>query len=819
MAGTSGANAATGASGAAGQGGASQPDDEKKGPTWLDGVIKAMKAIQEFIAGVVGSISWAVAALVIVVVLKKRLSDVLRALVDAMRDRSVSFDVGTVVKVQVAERVPEGLDEARPFHSPSPFDIDDDSVPDGSTLLHQIAPQLTFQVSDSVAREWELHGGAPAVKKMRDDRTALSAACDLPGATFDSLRPALVKYAASLEAARFREAPALADLIDRCLAIKSGLAALDVTDAAHGTDNRLVLFVAGVALAQRASEPADWQEPKTLLDRVAWRDDAPFYVPAGSMWTAASYHQLLAELTATKASVDSDEVWQKINQLIERGQRLLRAMEAQPWGTVGVVSPKGYYLREVRKDLGDVASLVADQLSALPKRRALFAIAEEHLEKCAEDIEGEAPTVLDHNNLADLYRQLGDLSRKGDNDIAKANDYDRLAHEQIDKAFTHGRPSDPAVHHTLALLLFSEQRLRDALLALAEYSKDHALRGDDQDREQYVDNQILAAKLAVAQYPAGDVCGLALAAATLEDAAKLVVTARGRFDAGTSATLQARLDELLAFAYLQLPGREERAVDAFKRLLAWPADKRVSADELRARIGYATALARSARLQRRQFSRSAAERLRARASDEIDSVRGLLEKSSADAAGRRLQPGSVGVWLDAVRAMQLLAEERFAGSEGQLAQSLADHETDILSTLGTALGSAASSGQDAEAGNALRRVVVRHALLCARLRVEADPDLSKEDTVAKVKEMLEKARGATALYECQADLELGSLLLTSAHLGKGDPRKDYIASVASFERAVERDAPSLRAETVRALAQAYALRASILRRAKPSARE
>ena len=70
-------------------------------------------------------------------------------------------------------------------------------------------------------------------------------------------------------------------------------------------------------------------------------------------------------------------------------------------------------------------------------------LAQQTYRNCTASIDGEAPSALDHNNLADTYRQFGALEKS----------YYAKAHDEIDQAMQlTGSREDPTFLNTEALI-------------------------------------------------------------------------------------------------------------------------------------------------------------------------------------------------------------------------------------------------------------------------------------------------------------------------------------------------------------------------------
>lgn len=798
-------NATTGDATAAGQAPVSTGTSEEQAaqvPKPTQGFVNfesAVGTIREFV-DIFLKISWAFVALLALFFLRRPLFELLEELKSAVPTRGLSIDVGTF-KLQLTERAPDGLDDVRQLFSRSPFELEDENPHDAQPLVQDIKQQLTVSVSDSVAQFWEKSDRAAAatVAVMRSEREALAALLATAPQP-PQLRTAVLRFAKALEASRFREADRFAVIIESHDALAKWLDALEPADATTDEDDCIILLAAGVAWQQNDC----WSEAIKTMNRVAWKDEKPFYKPAGAFWLGASYNHLLDSLEG--ASVESPDFEEKLHAEVDRAKVLAKAIDAQDFSALSVQLPKGYYVREVNKDLGDVLSVVAEYLPA-NRRRQYLDEGTKYLEYCAQTILGEPPSPLDQNNLADLYRQLGDMANRTENGWQPARTMYRKAHAEIEAALAK-EPKDPAFVNTYALLLASEGRYHDAILELKRYSEETALAANAQDQKQYGDNLLLGAKLEVAAHKADDPRGVAFAIKELESLERFLEGPTHQIRQEDVDELRVELAELLAFAYLMLPRGESLALNAFERLTKLSSWRPSSTSELRSRVGYTTAILRSARQQRRYGSVAIAASLRQQAESQIAKVRALLKKLPIDAGDEERQRRNIGSWLDAMSVAQLLAEEHHASHEaGDAADMLKQVGDDV-----SALAAVVAADPDQRSRSAYRRIVARHALLDARLLIAKDKMLEAADTVTNAEDRLRAARGVRGDVECLAELEQGWLRLTSARLERGDPEVDFVQAAAAFERAVGLDVASLRREAARALAVAYSMRASLPRK-------
>lgn len=773
-------------------------------PSALDWVVKSSKAVQELISGVLSSIGWALVVLVVLLVLRRQLVQLLQSVTAAMEDRGVTLDVASV-KVQVSERLHDIPDDRPAWFSRTPLEIDDDAAADRPSILSQLEPQLVFQVTDSVAGHWSKRDAGAAVRAMRGARATLAAACDQAEAVA-AVKTALTAFAQRLEATRFLEAKHFADLFDRHPWLGDWLNLAEPKDLTRDGADLLILHCAGVGYAQKS----EWTRANALLDKIAWKERAPFYLPAADTWLACAYHAYVAKTRAKTPDLDLDsapDFFSDVEQLLAQGRQLLDAMRQAEWSVFAIAGVNvGYYQREVQKVLATILSILGEYATA-PASGSYFTRAHEMFRRCVEPIDGDDPAPLDYNNLADLYRQEGDWV---------------MAHAFIDRAFDTAELPDPIFCHTRALIFAKQQQPARALRALDPYGADDARREGGANAEQYLDNQILAAKLTFSLDPCGRTSYAGLAARILEDARRFVDEEGGRLGTDVVAKLRVDFDELLGFAYLQIPGFEDRAVEAFDRLP--PGGPSASVAAWRRRLGRVRALTRLARAQRRNFSSQVAAQYWKRAHAELIDAEAQVKPFGLEStvpAPRRVR--HLRLRLDTVVALRLVAEEGSAEGERQTARAILDQETPILVSLRTALQGDAEVRErlGEEVAALLKQVQIceaRRSFLLGRILAWSDPSFNDAGLIAKVEANFDAARGAQTDLDCLIDFELGEMLLTATIAGKGDVNALYRQALSALERAAASDVSALRAEAVKILVDAYARRGAILRKAKASAK-
>jgi hypothetical protein len=754
-------------------------------------------------------INLTILALIGLVVFRTQIVALFNAVISAIPDRAVTVDVGTV-KLQISERVVEGSDDQRVFFSPSPFEIDDETVRDPSAVLREIGPQLNFQYSDYAAQRFVaqrapagvVRQAEAAFEKFRED-------CDqgLDG----TARADLAVLARALEATHFLHVGDLGDFLQKRPDVFEFVKAFPASDMTKGTDTFASRHAAAEGLLRRAC----WKQAHELLDSMVWAGDKPVYLPAAPAWLVSRYHLDIGKMLdeepdrALEASPLSDYV----EKLLQQGRMLIDAIRDNDWKTFSQPANKDFYTREINKDYGLIVSLVAE-FSTPAQRDRHYTDARPHLELCAAPIGTEPETALDHNNLADLYRQLAALAR-ANGDPARADDYSRLAHSEIGKALATDAPGDPAFHHTRALIFYGQQRPLSALQALETYGEAEAARSgvDGQDIEQYVDNQILAVRLISALDASRDVPDPARMAYVLERALRFLAGVRGKVEASADR-LQADLEEMLAFTYLQWPGHEDKAASAFERLFSVRTWQPRPPVRFRCLVGRARALTGLARAQRRNYSTAAASLHRRTAGDVLATLLAMKDQFPVDTTTsptRRTR--NIPRRLDAVLALQALSAEYLAAGELTFSSALAETETLLLASIESAL----RDRGDADAARWRRELLLsraRQSFRSGRVLIRTDPALGNADLVAQVETLFQAARGATDELNCRIDLELGALLLTAAAAGKGAADDLSRRGVEALERAAGCDAPALRGEVVRALSSGYARRSAILRRTK-----
>ena len=793
-----------------------------------DGFVEGVKAFGQVATDIMKAVSFPIVILLLVLLSRDRILPALLDLAQAIRERGGTLDA-TVLKLQVGEVALDSLETRPVFFSRSPLGIEEDIIRERSSLIKDLEVVLDFPVTDTVARSWALKTtvGQQAAKAMLEARQKLieaAAAATKP----EDLRIPLVTFARSLEAARFLEAARIVELLDTYRLLGATVDQIQAA-AVASADDRVVLHCMGVAYA-KARQP---EKANGVLEKLVWKDATVQYPEAGDTWLAAAYAERVN--ASQYDEIDSPKVFAAIEALLERGDRIRLTMNDAAWSPA-TPSNKAYHKREVSKVIGSVASVLGEVSRVPTQKDVYFKRALTALTECAGDIDGESPTALDHNNLADLYRQIGD------HESNRHGEYGR-AHEEMDKAFAIATGPDPTFVNTRAFIFMREQQPLKALMALWQYGENEARGADEDDALQYIDNQIFAAKLAGAvsrdprgaasrgAMPEAEVPYLALAAAILEDARRFIER-RWPVSGDTADDERTKVDDVLGFVYLQMPGHEQEAVAAYDRAAAahdrlsrvHPA--RATPDAMwRRRVRRAGALILLARSERQRLAMDIAGQLRARAYEDLAKAGTQVEQFSLDTAvlpdhGAR----HARLRLDTVFALQALAEESFLQGAHVVARELLEVEGKIALSIRAALTDGPLQrvlGDEltVDMTSRLRRSDAQRSFLGGRLEIPSDPSRLDTALIGKITESFSVARGVDDDLNCRIDLQLGDLLLTAAIADKGGAAEMLCdRAIASLELATTRNAPALRATTLRVLADAYARRPAIVRHARGGGR-
>jgi hypothetical protein len=736
-------------------------------------------------------LSWVLVALVFLLVFRARLEAFFDGVTNAMTDRGVTVEVAKV-KIQVSERSQDLYEERGRRFSVSPFDLETDSY-DGFASSLDLPAQVTFQVSDYAATWWSSHFPKEAEQAVAAAARTFGALNEKlkQASTLDAVKQELTDFALALEKARFIDAARLEDLVEKKPGIRAELVAL--ATKVPSKEEKAILHATGVAYMQSS----DWATARKLLEPIAWVSGQPGYLPAADAWLATKYQDDIAKARCPGSKTPPDAFLKALrsaaDDVVNKATSILGAMPGSTdWPTPGNAD---YYYREVNKVLGTVASFRADYSESSKERKDYLQRALEACKACSHDIGGEKASPLDHNNLADTYRQLGSFDR---------SDYGR-AHKEVHIALSDS-PHNPTFVNTEASIFIDEGNLDRAFDILTATSPEQ-IEDESPDLVQYVDNQILAAKV-ISGTSRPRIVRLSRAADILEAAVRLLREKAARLEA-EEVRLTAELNELLGFTYLGLPGYERSSVECYERLAPlWDLASTTTEVRWRRRLGGVRAYTWLARASRRDFDYGTAANQRQRGRkvindnlEELDAFR--LEKGQPTALLLR----QARIKLDTAMALQGLAEESFHGGELADAKELLDKKDSILVAV-------RDFREDDTIGAKVRLAGALTGLLRGWLVFHGDPGTYDPAVLTEIEKNLLSARGQNAMLDCQVDLALGEAFLAAALAGKpADAPSNYRKAIGVLERAVGPEAPAaLRADATRVLIDAYGQQSAVQRR-------
>jgi tetratricopeptide (TPR) repeat protein len=616
----------------------------------------------------------------------------------------------------------------------------------------------------------------------------------------------LVDFATKLEVARFCQAAPLGNLIDRHQALRESIKQLQQKDPKSlNKEDLLVLQSVGTAYAQMGA----WALGQAAVEKIV-TVRVPPYLPGADAWLACAYHEYVRQACTGTSPIDlgSEDFFKGIEPILQTGRDLVAQAEANDFKAFGTSEGNiSYYRSSLYATLGDIITILAEYSRDTADRDQRLQEGQKYLDLCLRI--SDQPLI--RNSLADVSRQLGRYSE---------------AHQKLDEAFRVSPVPDPVLYHTRATIFWDQGMPLQGLYAIQQYDQSRVEDKATQNAEQYVDNQILAAKLAAA---AGDSARrnqyVALAADILESARAFLDKRSALLEASVQ-DLRNQIDELLGFAYLQLPGCESRAADAFDRLCLPAGFKPATEVSWRQRLGRAKALTRLARSQRRNSSVQAAVQYCDRANEQLvnsqDTVKQFSIESTVPIARRRRRAL---LYLDTAVAIQELAEENFCEGKLKSSKDLLDQGGAIFAALHDALGLDISLCRELEladllntVSNRLRLLQAQQCFLSGRIALRLDPSFNDGGLVDRVEGIFSAARGVDSDLDCRIDLEFGELLLAAALAKKGDVKMLYRRSLMMLESAAGRDVPLLRPEALRALADAYARNGAVSRIASESSK-
>lgn len=769
-------------------------------------LIKALLSLPKDLA------QWSLVLLVALWMFRKSIEQAFGEMTTAIAERGGTLDAGSL-KFSIAEHAIEIFDERSMPISTLQFEIEPGIPGELQQELEGISPQYMFPVSDAVGEYWSKKDNGKPEQEIRTAYDALRTKCQSAVLTFSEVRDDLLAYCRTLEKARHLRAYEFATLLNTYPMLKEGCKGLELTDLAKNTDNFLIRQCVGFAFAQNEQ----WDDAKNLLADIVWHKDTdvPHYLPAAGVWLISEYHSLLETTWPNNPDpiADSPQFVTKVKPFYERGHRLLKDMSAAKWGPfVNLNSPLGYYKRALLKAIGSIGGILGT-LSNGADRDEFLAFSEDAREICAAKLENDPPIPLDQNNLADLYRQRGNFEK---------------AMETIQQAIADLRPDkDPMFYDTKTMIFWGQEEKAkkgmeankrnyfEAILILEEYGEDSARgsRTGQADMLQYVDNKILAAKFAVASKATTSVHHWALAASKLEDAchfmnapliSEKIRTARG------ASERRLRVYDMLGFAYMQHPGCESRALEMFRKAQSLSDATEAVGSKWQRRVNMAKVLTRVAQIQRRTFSSLVAEPERKCAEEELREIDAMLAQLSLERGKNLLErKTNCTIYLDTLITLQDLAEESFHENAlnktsehlGKISPLLLYLKQHLVGDVGLreALGNDVTKKMEAQ----LSLLEQKMNFLLGRLSFSLDRTLNDTKLIAESERFLQSARGGDPTLHCGADLVLGELFLALALSGKGDVRSLYQQAITCLELAATHNVPSLRAETLRVLAEAY----------------
>jgi len=784
------------------------------------------KEVQQIATGFMSGITWTIVALLLPVIFWRSFSKLLRGLAAAMETRGFAFDLPGF-KVTVSELpLDVSIDQTRLY---SPFDLEV-ALDDKPSDLGQIEPQKAYDLTDRVAVYWTMspehrdkaHNLKVGFKALGDKLDSAS--------SWENIREETLQYAKNLEAARFLKAGNFVELLERRAGwLKDRLCELKTDKLESDRDNFLIFFAAGIAYAQKGK----WEDAKPFVEKISFASDStPRYHPAGGAWLATEYHIHAKQVfdKTPSLTVDSSDFVGPVNALLEKANTIEIAMtaipDAQTWSERFGVSKDNshYYKRELWKAIGFINSFLGDYSQDRAKKETYLSQGEEYLSRCAQtnnDNKDDPPSPLDFNNFADMLRE------RGRNRLAQAT-------ETINLALKLARAPDPHFYNTQAQIFWKKDEPFRAILALQQYGAPEAeaevAKGGRGDVEQYLRNQILAARYAANTPGSARVLCISAAADLLKNTWAFVDRNKKRLEKlgiKDLTQIEAEILELLGYLYLDLSGKEQPAVEAFDRLEELKA-RAVSEVTWRRELGRAKAYTHLARQERRRSSSKAAQQYW-EAANSILSSEGVEKFVNAQSSQKALD---FKLRLDTVAALQALAEESYCERRGDATQELLKEEHKILGTLRTGVEN------DRQLQDALDREIdpvteqpVKGALEKMRSRVRlyeahesflsgrlAIRNPKDPEALITMRESFEVARGVNSELDCRIDLQLGIALLQASQTAKSNIRELYDEAVAALERAVQYNVPELRTETIAALRDAYDRRNSILSKARDSAK-
>ncbi len=771
--------------------------------------------------------------------------DQLQVLLRSFERRGITLEVEKV-KLTLADLATEAPAPSALSFSASPFDAAPDvqEMISAGALLSDIQPQITFPVTDTVARLWCASDQCKARKQSLEERLeALQNACRRSS---EDLRQKVLDYCLALEACRFLESGKLFTLKQIYPNLRALLDDIVQREAPLSDDDRLVLHCFARSLAHCEA----WSEAEKVLEKIALVNQQPAYLPAADVYLAVVYNG------AIEGAEKAGDRWPDVAALLQRIEHLLNAFETAfknaRWDTFRI-SPENrtFYRRELLSVAGTILASIAD----LPTvdRVHLLERAEVYLNGCTETLtekwveapkggcaEAETdaarntpttkrvavpisvekifedpPTSRDFNNLADLYRQ----QRKFDLALKVLNN------------LPPGSVPDPTLDNTRAEILRDNERLPllDSILALQAYTRIQAATAPCDDVVQYVRNEMLRAKLVYRSFKTTGARDIVAVIRILRSALDFLEDRRAPAQIPDEPYREARtqLTELLGYAYLERPSGVDEAEPLFATLDADPKGTKKE-ERWRRQVALARGHLAAGRIERRDLApvRSLyyVERAKKILYPTVTSV-DELPIDTAPTPWRRAE--RFRIHLDALIANVELALECIQQGDTAKAKALSE------GPIGRLLNCLEASLEDADLQEPLRSDLPNIRLSLGRLTALADFILGQVlarsveagDVSGSLNEAVNHLLRAAALdprLAARSDLEMGGALLRAAFFGQEQTAGQLVMwfdrGLSAVESAVRRGDAAMRTEALRVLASAQGQRAAVERRQKGSVR-
>ena len=475
----------------------------------------------------------------------------------------------------------------------------------------------------------------------------------------------LAEFASLLEASRFFSAEDVLPLLQGHPVLQEVEKALE-KKASLNPDERRILHGFGVAYEQAGQ----WKAACAALEPLIRGEEA--YLPAVPAYLVAKYHvfvrNCIGEATFDQdTSVFIDGFQNEIHQRALKFAEDIAKLDDGAWSEFGINERNArYYSHAFHQVLGIMLSIVAELSSSVEgvtrqKTDELFAAAEGYLRRCCV---GRERSERDTNNLADLYKQMGDLWRRQRREPERSKSYYEKAETLLNAAIKSNTTLQPILYRTLAETLWGKGDRAGALLALQQYTEEKAERGERFQVREYVENQIYAAKL-LFNHP-----GLTaeLRSVVVIDVLERLLHFVRRNEAKVGSGPKTVIHDMLGQVYLETSDREGDAVLCLNAIEGMGDN---AADRWRRKVLLARARIRLSRWYRRHQPVDAARERRRAEFILDDSARAIadFDPTRVKSFTRRIE--YVGLHLDTLSANLELAEETFyQGAMSQAARRI-----------------------------------------------------------------------------------------------------------------------------------------------------